>query len=461
MKHIVDPKHLRIAYIGGGSRGWAWQLMGDLALEERLSGEVRLYDIDQAAAARNELIGNRISAQPDCRSSWRYIHTRTAEEALTGADFVIISILPGTFDEMESDVHRPEAYGVWQSVGDTTGPGGVVRALRTGPMFRQFAEWIRDYCPEAFVINYTNPMGLCVRVLYEVFPGIRAVGCCHEVFNTQKLLCHVLEENGYPGVRRQELNTNVQGVNHFTFLKDAHYGTIDLKPLYEDFISRHPEGYEENGVAWASGHASSANLVKFDLFRRTGDIAAAGDRHLAEFNPGIRYLKDPETVQRYKFTLTAITFRRDKQQKREERSLRLAAGEEEYPIRPSGEEGVQMMCALCGLGDMITNVNVPNRGQIGGIPLGVVVESNALLSGAGIQPLNSGDMSPVPLALTMPAATAQTLLWDAIRAQDAMVAVPAFANDPLCQRLNTQEALQLFTEMVHATKGYLPGWKLP
>lgn len=138
-------KDLRIAYIGGGSRGWAWTFMRDLALEPALGGTIVLYDIDKEAAKANEIIGNGISEREEAVGKWKYIVADTLKEALTGSDFVVISILPGTFDEMESDVHEPEKYGIYQSVGDTAGPGGMVRALRTIPMFVTIAEAIRDY----------------------------------------------------------------------------------------------------------------------------------------------------------------------------------------------------------------------------------------------------------------------------------------------------------------------------
>ena len=120
--------------------------------------------------------------------------TLSRAEALTGADFVVISILPGTFDEMESDVHAPEKYGIYQPVGDTTGPGGIVRALRTIPMIQEIARAVEEYCPDAWVINYTNPMAMCVKTLYETFPKIKAFGCCHEVFGTQSLLKAALDD---------------------------------------------------------------------------------------------------------------------------------------------------------------------------------------------------------------------------------------------------------------------------
>ena len=148
-------KNLNIAYIGGGSRGWAWGFMTDLAMDAQLCGTVRLYDIDHDAAARNQTIGSKISAHPDAKSPWQYQVAGSLQEALTGADFVVISILPGTFDEMASDVHLPERVGVYQPVGDTVGPGGFMRAMRTIPMYVEIAEAIRDYAPEAWVIKHS------------------------------------------------------------------------------------------------------------------------------------------------------------------------------------------------------------------------------------------------------------------------------------------------------------------
>ena len=130
----MDTQNIQIAYIGGGSRGWAWGLMSDLASQDILCGTVRLYDIDRAAAGANEIIGNKAQYADGAKSAWKYKAVDSLKEALTGADFAVLSILPATFAEMASDVHTPEKYGIYQSVGDTAGPGGIVRALRTIPM---------------------------------------------------------------------------------------------------------------------------------------------------------------------------------------------------------------------------------------------------------------------------------------------------------------------------------------
>ena len=218
---------IKIAYIGGGSRGWAWGLMSDLAACGDISGDVYLYDIDFQAARCNEVIGNKYRDAEGAKSIWNYHAVETIEESLTGADFVIISILPGTFDEMESDVHTPEKYGIYQSVGDTTGPGGIIRAMRTIPMYEYIAEKIRENAPDAWVINYTNPMTLCVKTLYRVFPKIKAFGCCHEVFGTQKLLVKVVEEMLHvENVDRHEIKVNPVSVNHFTWLTSATYHNV-------------------------------------------------------------------------------------------------------------------------------------------------------------------------------------------------------------------------------------------
>ena len=165
---------IKIAYIGGGSRSWARGLMSDLVSADDIFGKVALYDIDKQAAKDNAIVGNLFNSAEGAKSHWDYEACDTLAEALTGANFVVISILPGTFDEMESDVHTPEEYGIYQSVGDTVGPGGIVRALRTIPMYEVIAKAIRDNCPDAWVINYTNPMTVCVRTLYKVFPQIKA-----------------------------------------------------------------------------------------------------------------------------------------------------------------------------------------------------------------------------------------------------------------------------------------------
>ena len=451
-----QAKDLQIAYIGGGSRGWAWGFMMDLSMDAQLNGCVRLYDIDRAAAERNEIIGNKISAHPDALSRWQYTVADSLKDALTGADFVVISILPGTFDEMESDVHLPERVSVYQPVGDTVGPGGFMRAMRTIPMFVTIAEAIRDYAPNAWVINYTNPMTLCIRTLYEVFPDIKAFGCCHEVFGTQKLLCSMLEKEGIPGVTRQEIYTTVTGINHFTWLTRASYRNMDLMPIYEKYANLNADGYEDGGDRnWMNNSFACAQMVKFDLFRRFGAIAAAGDRHLAEFMPPW-YTRDPETVKSYKFGLTPVSWRKDDLKRRLQRSDDLISGREELTLKPSGEEGHLLLKAILGLGDLVSNVNIPNRGQIPNLPLGAVVETNALFGRDRIEPVYAGPVPGNILPLIARHVYNQENTLRAALLCDRKLGFTTFMNDPQMGHVTLADGQKLFDDMLENQRKYLP-----
>ena len=451
-------KDVRVAYIGGGSRGWAWGFMTDLAMDADVEGEVLLYDIDRDAAEKNAVIGNALSEREEAVSHWRYSVADSLREALTGADFVVISILPATFDEMESDVHMPERLGIYQSVGDTAGPGGFMRAMRTIPMFVEIAEAIRDYAPQAWVINYTNPMSLCMATLYDVFPGIRAFGCCHEVFGTQKLLASMLEDQcGIAGVTREEIKTTVQGVNHFTWLTTATYKGIDLFPIYRRFAQQYREtgftkGKDDN---WMNNTFLCSHKVKFDLFLRYGAIAAAGDRHLVEFMPPW-YLRSPEVAREWGFGLTSVAWRKQNLQERLARRARLLSGEEQLSLEGSGEEGHLMMKALLGLGDMVTNVNVPNRGQIPNLPLGAVVETNAFMRCGEISPVYAGEMNDGTLALTMRHVIGQRMTLRAARTGDRELGLAVFLGDPQMCHIDPREGEKLFCDMLSAQEAYLP-----
>ena len=455
-KHAED---IKIAYVGGGSREWGRGLMSDLALADDISGKVYLYDIDKEAAKQNEAIGNSIK---DSKCKWEYEAVDTLKEALTGADFVVISILPGTFDEMESDVHTPEKYGIYQAVGDTIGPGGIVRALRTIPMFEEIALAIKDNCPDAWVINYTNPMTLCTGTLYLIFPEIKAFGCCHEVFGTQKLLANVVRENtGITGIKREDIKVNVVGVNHFTWLTKAQYHDIDIFPLYKDFAKQYLEtGYVVNEKNYnLNGFFRTRDKVKFDLFLRYGYIAAAGDRHLAEFCPGDWYLSSPEAVNDMGFDLTPVSWRREHLKDTLEHTEKLLSGEVEFKLRPTGEDGVKQIRAILGLEDLCTNVNLPNVGQIPNLPYGAIVETNAQFTSNSVIPVMAGNVPEPILPLVARVCAEQEVVLSACVERDIEKAFNAFCQDALV-RLTREDARKLFDEMVENTKDYLKMYNL-
>ncbi|MBQ8658044.1 MAG: alpha-glucosidase/alpha-galactosidase [Clostridia bacterium] len=454
-------KEVKIAYVGGGSRGWAWMLMSDLVSCEDMSGTVRLYDIDKKAAEHNKIVGEKFNGAEGAVSKWSYEVFDTLSDALKGADFVVISIMPGTFDEMQSDVHEPEKYGIYQSVGDTVGAGGIVRALRTAPMMEEIAFAVRDNCPNAWVINYTNPMTMCVKTLYRAFPQIKAFGCCHEVFATQRLLATALEDIlGIKGVTREEIKVNPIGINHFTWLTEAKYHDIDLFEVYAKFVNKYYEsGYnEELQDNWANKFWKRAERVKMDLFKRYGVIAAAGDRHLAEFCPGNWYLKDRETVDDWMFAITDVLWRREDLKTRLQKSEDLRTGKKNAVLEPSGEDGVNQMRALLGLHEMITNVNIPNVGQIPNLPLGAVVETNAIFRTDEVKPVFAGPIPKQLYAMIAHIVGEQEALDEAIAERSLEKAFNVFAGSPQV-RCSLSDARMLFDTMIENTKEYLPDYK--
>lgn len=454
-------ENIKIAYIGGGSRGWAWGLMSDLAACDDISGDVYLYDIDYEAAQHNEIIGNYYKDLEEAKSIWNYCAVETIDEALTGANFVIISILPGTFDEMESDVHTPEKYGVYQSVGDTSGPGGIVRAMRTIPMYEEIAENIKAYCPKAWVVSYTNPMTLCVKALYRVFPEIKAFGCCHEVFGTQQVLMKALKDIcDIETADRSEIKVNPVAVNHFTWLTKAQYKNIDLFPVYAEFAKKYAEtGYEQVDVNWMNAAFACSEKVKLDLFNKYGYIAAAGDRHLAEFCPGKWYLKDQKTAESWGFGLTTVEWRKHNMKERLERSKKLREKEIPVKLKGTGEEGVQQIRALLGLCELVTNVNIPNIGQIPNLPIGAVVETNAVFRDDSVTPVMAGEIPVSIYSLISRICTEQEAVSEGIANRDLDAIFNAFVNDPLVT-CTYDEAKELFKEMIMNTKEYLESYDL-
>jgi len=457
-------RNIKLAYIGGGSKAWARVFMNDLALTEGLTGEIALYDIDRAAAERNQRIGQRINAHPGARATWRYTVANTLEEALTGADFVAISILPGTLDEMAADVHLPEKYGILQSVGDTVGPGGVLRALRTVPIFEGFARAIRDCCPRAWVINLTNPMTVLCKTLFDTFPAIRAFGCCHEVFHAEDFLCCVVkEELGVPRPDRHELAVEASGINHFTWITQARWGEVDVMALLPGFLDRFYEtGYCEQGDDPQAFRGDNpflyGNKVKMDLFRRFGALGAAGDRHLVEFMDGRWYMADRGAPDRWLYHLTSVDYRRADQRRKIEEAEALSRGKKPLTLQRSDEELITFMKALLGLGRVVSNANVVNVGQMEEAPLGSVVETFCTFDADAVTPLKAKPLPGGAAGLVRANAENIEALHAAIRARDLEAAFRVFLAQPLCSRLAPGDGRRLFREMVEATGEYLSPW---
>ena len=459
----MDKTKIRIAYIGGGSRNWARTVMTDLARCEYLTGEIALYDIDYGAALANVERATALYRHPDARTTFEVMATRTAAEALTGADFVFLSILPGPMQMFANDLDIPARYGILQTVGDTTGPGGISRALRTVPTYVEYAHQIMEHCPDAWVINYTNPMTLCTSAFYAAEPEIKAFGCCHEVFGTQHMLASLVEEHLHvPSPHRREIKTDIAGLNHFTFATAARWNGIDLFPMLRRQVE--DEGFwvdQTESALQLKAHGSwfqSRSRIAFDFLRRFGALGAAGDRHLAEFVPW--YLVSEENLHRYGVILTPSSYRMGTW--RPSQGVPMPAAEEKEwtvgGLRGSDEEGVLQMLALLGYEPLDTNVNLPNMGQIPDLPRGAVVETNAQFRKNSVTPVVPKPLPGGVLSLVRRIVDVQRMTLEAAIRKDKDLAFQALLLDPLC-RIPVDRAWAMFGEMLMANAAMLPGWK--
>ena len=465
-----ETKRVKIGYIGGGSRGWAYTLINDLAQCTDIAGEVFLYDLDQEAAERNERFGNWVQEQEKAVGDWTYSAVEDRESALDDVDFVILSTQDPPSETFAHELDIPAEYGVYQTVGDTVGPGGIVRSMRTIPEYRNIAAAVREHCPDAWVLNYTNPMTVCTRTLYEEYPDINVLGLCHEVFHAQEHLASLIERyRDADQPPRREINVNVKGVNHFTWIDEATWRGENLFPL----IERHLEA-EISDRSFEPGDLDDESwfvdnqLVAYELYRRFGRptaasgpaFPAAGDRHLAEFVPWFLNVDEPADVQRWGVRLTPSEYRTDRQEEALEKFRRPMESDEEFEFFESGEEGVDIMRALLGFEDLKTNVNVPNRGQMPDVPDEAVVETNALFMADEVRPLEADSLPDQVRNIVLTHVRNQETLVEAAFAGDVDLAFRAFLNDPLV-RLPPHKARSLFTDMVAAVEPYLANhWDL-
>jgi alpha-galactosidase len=291
-------------------------------------------------------------------------------------------------------------------------------------------------------------MTICTRTLTRVAPDLKVIGCCHEVFGTQHVLADLartyLQLDQVP--TRDEIEVNVLGINHFTWIDRATYKGHDLLAIVREHMRKpgvlRPYTREE---VEASGNWFVDSLqIKFELFRRFGILAAAGDRHLCEFVAG--FTRSPEELFRWGVIRTPISYRLERWSTAPGRMDDLMAGRIPLSLGSSGEEAVRQVRALVGLGDFVTNVNTPNRGQIANLPLDVVVETNAHFSRDRVQPLVAGDLPAGVHALVSRHVANQEMIIEAALKRDRDLAFQAVFNDPTTN-LPIDKAWEMFCEI--------------
>ena len=301
-------------------------------------------------------------------------------------------------------------------------------------------------------------MTICTRTLTRVEPGLKVFGCCHEVFGTQAILAELAGEHltGTPP-ERDDIRVNVMGINHFTLVDQAHYHDHDLLALVRQHIAQPGvlRAYTQAEVEERDNYFQDNRQVKLELFSRFGILPAAGDRHLVEFLPG--FIHSPEELFRWGIIRTPVSYRIGRWQSALERTHALMEGRVPLNMHSSGEEGVDQLRALVGLGDLVTNVNVENRGQISNLPLGAVVETNALFQRDEVRPLAAGAIPPGLHGIVARHVDNQEMIVKAALGRDRELAFQAVYNDP-ASGLPVDRSWAMFSEMLMPSRPFLPGW---
>ncbi len=440
---------MRIAFIGAGSVVFTRNLARDiLSFPELGDTELVLMDIDEGRLSGAEKLVRRMVDA--AQAPTRVMATTDRRQALAGADYVIVTIQAGGVSQWEADIRIPEKFGVNQCVGDTIGPGGIFRGLRHLAVFDGLIGDMADLCPDALVLQYSNPMAILTWRL--ALAGLRVVGLCHSVQGTARLLA------GYCQVRPEELSYWVAGINHQAwFLKLEHDGN-DLYPHLRSLL--------------ASPEKLNMEPVRFELMRRFGYFVTESSGHASEYVPYFRKRPDllaalVETFEAdgtdysawfdYGRTGGCVTARQGKEQSYEAEVARLIAGTDSIELTRSDEYGARIVHAEQTGTALRINANVTNLGLIANLPEGSCVEVPCLVDRAGVHPCVVGALPPQLAALNRSNIAVQELVVKGHLERDKEAVRQAMALDPLTAAVcSLDEIWQLTDAMFSANERWLP-----
>jgi len=435
----------KVAFVGAGSMVFARNLVGDvLSYPELEDSEIALMDIDEHRLDRTATVAEAMVAENDVGAT--VTATTDRREALTGADYVIVTINVGGTEPFESEIRIPERYGVEQAIGDTLGPGGVFRGLRTMPDVLEIARDMEEVCPGALMLNYTNPMGILTWAIGEA-TDVDVVGLCHSVPHTAGAIAD------YVGVPADELEYWVAGINHMAwFLECTHDGESvypALRAAMED-----PETYERD-------------TVRFEMFRHFDAFVTESSHHMSEYVPYFR--TDEETIEA--MSGEGFAGRMETAAYLEgwkERSAERDAGDvdiEEYDlsIERSEEYGARVIHAIEADDRERLNLNLPrNDGLIANLGDDACVEVPCLVDGTGVHPCQVGELPPQLAALDRSAVAVQRLAVEAGRTGDRDRLRRAIKLDPLTAATCTLDEIdEMVDEILTANSDYLPMFDAP
>ena len=437
----------KFAFIGAGSFGFTRGLVKDiLTFSEFQDAEIALMDIDPERLAYIEKAVKKIVEKGNYAA--KVSATIDRAQALKGADGVLITILQGGVHVWRSDVEIPKKYGVDINVGDTRGPAGIFRALRTIPVMLDIAKDINEYCPDAVVLNYTNPMAMLCRAVQAEYPNLCFTGLCHSVQGTAGMLAKWI------GAEKDEVQYLCAGINHQAWYLKYEVNGKDAYPRIREAIT----GSEE---------ILNSEQVRNDMYLHLDYYVTESSGHNSEYSAW--YRKRPDLIKKYctdgtnwnpghyGYILNEYLDREDNWKKDIEEWLE----KDDIDFERGNEYASYIFNAVFGDGEYFQfNGNVRNNGLIDNLPEGCCVEVPVLASKRGIDPLKAGRLPDHLAVINAVSAGGEELAVNGALAGDKRMIYHAVVMDPLTSAvLSLAEIKKMVDEMFEANKDYLGYFK--
>ncbi|MCU7728588.1 alpha-glucosidase/alpha-galactosidase [Actinoplanes sp. KI2] len=423
-----------IAFLGAGSVVFTRELLADiLSFAELRDVTLSLHDIDPERLETAEAIARRTADQLGCAPTIRVSLDRRA--SLEGADFVINSIQVGMYPATVRDFEIPAKYGLRQTIADTLGIGGIFRALRTFPVLDGIARDMQEICPEAWLLNYTNPMAMNIAYLAKAAPSLKAVGLCHSVFWTVHDLAALLD------VPLDEIDYLGAGVNHQAWLLRFEHRGESLYPKLDALLAKEPE---------------LSRRVRMDMYRRLGYFPTETSEHSAEYLPW--YLRHDEEIARLRIPVgDYLRISADNVAEYEATRAALHRGEPLDLTREATEYAPQVIHSMVTGTMRRIHANVPNYGLISNLPEGYAVEVPAVVDRLGVRPERVGDLPTQCAALNRSfVSVGQLTVQAALTGDKRMVPQAAMADPNTAATLTVQQIWELCDELTAAHGDLMP-----
>ena len=438
---------MKITLVGGGSYAWTPKIMGDFVSSPHLADdEVVLYDInprplevmEPLAKKMVETVGSKLTVKA----------TTSRDEALDGADFVVVTIATGGFDAMQVDLEVPEKYGIFQTVGDTVGPGGLSRALRNVPVFVELARGMEDRCPDAWMLNCSNPLTTLTRAVCRE-TSVKAVGLCHGVVGFMASLGSLL---GYESL--DEIDFVSSGIDHCGWLLHLNVKGRDGFDLFSE-LGLGPGGRASVSIDSIDDFIPNEHIrVCFLIFAELGYLPTIGDRHIVEFFP--HFATDLDKMQKLGLKRTSVADRRRGRESVEASVRSMLSGETAIKPKLSHDVVLESILGLSGRLPSTIGLNAPNVGQTPNLPEDSIIDTWCRVSQDYIQPQCTGPLPPVLQSLVEGHLIRQEVSIDAALCGDRQTALEALVTDPLVHDMTA--ARTMLEELLEGNRRHLPAF---